>query len=148
MGRRGATHCWASTNNTSFLPPVALEYCTNLYILWPPLVVLQQQLFARAHRFLLENKEPGDGAATAHPRPAEEEPTQFLVGEQLRLRENNCCCRTLLQSRKLRWIASQTLANGFWNSIIWAARTSSARPLSRSTVVSNPFLRIFSYETS
>src|SRR5512135_3648583 len=57
-------------------------------------LVLQQQLFARAHRFLLENKEPGDETAAAHPRPAEEEPTQFLVGEQLGLRENNCGCRT------------------------------------------------------
>ncbi|HMB07751.1 MAG TPA: hypothetical protein VKP69_28960, partial [Isosphaeraceae bacterium] len=47
-----------------------------------------------AHRFLLENKEPGNGTAAAHPRPAQEEPTQFLVAEQFRLRENNCCCRT------------------------------------------------------
>src|SRR5512135_1881455 len=57
-------------------------------------LVLQQQLFARAHRFLLENKEPGDETAAAHPRSAEDEPTQFIVGEQLVLRENNCCCRT------------------------------------------------------
>ena len=39
---------------------------------------------------------------------------------------------------------AQTLANGFWNSISWAARTSSAMPRSRSMVVSKPFLRIFS----
>ena len=38
----------------------------------------------------------------------------------------------------------QTLANGFWNSMSCAARTSSAMPRSRSTVVSKPFLRIFS----
>ena len=47
-----------------------------------------------------------------------------------------------------RWVAAgiraQTLANGFWNSISLAARTSSATPRSRSIVVSNPFLRIFS----
>ena len=43
---------------------------------------------------------------------------------------------------------TQTLANGFWNSISRAARTSSAMPRSRSIVVSKPFLRIFSYETS
>ena len=39
---------------------------------------------------------------------------------------------------------AQTLANGFWNSISLAARTSSAMPRSRSIVVSKPFLRIFS----
>ena len=38
----------------------------------------------------------------------------------------------------------QTLANGFWNSMSWAARTSSEMPRSRSMVVSKPFLRIFS----
>ena len=43
-------------------------------------LILQQPLFARAQRFLLENKEPGDGTAAAHPMPAEEEPTQFLGG--------------------------------------------------------------------
>ena len=50
-------------------------------------LVLQQPLFARAQRFLPENKEPGDGTAAAHPGPAEEEQTQSLGGEQLGLRE-------------------------------------------------------------
>jgi len=45
------------------------------------------------HRFLLENKEPVDGTAAARPRLAEEEPTQFLVDEQLGLRETNCFWR-------------------------------------------------------
>jgi hypothetical protein len=62
-------------------------------------IVLQQQLFARAPRFLLENQESGDETAAAHPRPAEEEPTQFLVGEHLGFRENNCCWRTSLCKR-------------------------------------------------
>src|SRR5512142_3276605 len=41
-------------------------------------------------------KEPSNGTAAGHPKPTEEEPTQFLVGEQLGLRENNCCCRTTI----------------------------------------------------
>jgi hypothetical protein len=42
-----------------------------------------------------------DGKAAAHPRPGEEESTQFLAEEQLRLRNNNCCCRTTKDSVSL-----------------------------------------------
>ena len=55
--------------------------------------------------------------------------------------------RTIARSRRLtgpRTDHAQTLANGFWNSISLAARTSSAMPRSRSMVVSKPILRIFS----
>ena len=53
----------------------------------------------------------------------------------------------LTTPRPAAW-AGQTFAKGFWNSMSFAARTSSAMPRSRSTVVSKPFLRIFSYDTS